>query len=306
MHAETRSRILFACVTLAAAGGAFAQGQDGTPGERNLQVMAELLAGIYDNANQAYFDRRLEVPEDRQHVRAHVRIEAAAAGGGGEPQFTFALFRNNAAEANQRELWRLVTDADPLLVRMQRHALGDGAPTYREGCDVLWRRDAGHFSGRNDSADCPSAMQLNPRALWLGSGKQTGGANEVPMQLIRAREFSCYVDVPGVAGGRDEPFDRYPIDDMHDQGALQWFDTKEGRTLGIMLRNVRWPMNNEIGAFTRNSLVMYVLEKTPDDGVKTVTYGWTEPRAERIGVNLQWMLVNCFMVSNRDVRPYFD
>ena len=71
------------------------------------------------------------------------------------------------------------------------------------------------------------------------------------------------------------------------------------------MRNVQWPMNNEVGAFTRNSLVMYVIERT-GEGVKTHTYGWTEPRAERIGLNLQWMLVNCYRLSNRDVRPFFD
>ncbi len=49
---------------------------------------------------------------------------------------------------------------------------------------------------------------------------------------------------------------------------------------------------------------MYLLERD-DDGVKTLTYGWTEPRAERIGINMQWMLVNCYMVSNRDVIPFF-
>lgn len=292
-------RIATTCLALLVVTSAFAQGQDGTPGERNLQVMAELLDGIYDNANQAYFDQRLKFPEDRRHDRANVRIEATDDPDLGAPLFSFTLARPMSGAPDERERWLLQTDDDPLLVRMRRYAVQDGEAEYREGCDVLWRRDAGQFTGANDSKDCAATMQLNPRALAIGSGGAT------PTELLRARAFSCYVDIPGVAGGRDEPFDRTPIDDMHDQGALQWFTTKDGRELGITLRNVRWPMNNEIGAFTRNSLVMYVLEKTPD-GIKTVTYGWTEPRAERIGLNLQWMLVNCFMVSNRDVRPFFD
>ena len=79
----------------------------------------------------------------------------------------------------------------------------------------------------------------------------------------------------------------------------------EGRKFGLTLRNVRWPMNNEVGAFTRNSLVMYLIEKT-DGGVEEIGYSWTEPRAERIGMNLKWLLVNCYMVSNRDVKPFFE
>jgi len=290
---------MIACVALTAATGAMAQGQDGTPGERNLQVMAELLSGVYANANQAYFGERLKYPEEQRQVRTRVLIEAIGDAGTGAPQFSYLLFRNNSDQPDEQERWRLTTDEDPLLVRMQRFAVHDGTAEYREGCDVQWRRDAGQFTGDNESADCGSIMQLTPRALWIG----VAGAEL--LQLDRARPFSCYVDIPGVAGGRDEPFDRYLIDDMHDQGALHWFQAKDGRELGIMLRNVRWPMNNEAGVFTRNSFVMYVLERTPE-GVETLTYGWTEPRAERIGLNLQWLLVNCYMVSNRDVTPFFD
>jgi len=292
-------RIIAACLLLTAATCALAQGQDGTPGERNLQVMAELLAGIYDNANQAYFDGRLKFPDEQRHERTFVRIETADNADLGSPLFAFTQTHPRSETPGAEELWLLEADADPLLVRMKRHAMRDGESVYRDGCDVLWRRDAGQFTGHNDSDQCATTMQLNPRALWIGAG------GSLPTQLSRARKFSCYVDIPGVAGGREEPFDRYQIDEMHDQGALHWLETKDGRQLGITLRNVVWPMNNEVGAFTRNSLVMYVLEKT-GDGIKTHTYGWSEPRAERIGLNLQWMLVNCFMVSNRDVRPFFD
>ena len=43
---------------------AYAQGQDSTPAERNLLIMAEMLPGVYDNANQAYFDQRRGLPDD--------------------------------------------------------------------------------------------------------------------------------------------------------------------------------------------------------------------------------------------------
>ena len=53
-----RPRVLFAGLLALTPFAAFAQGQDGTPAERNLQIIAELLPGNYDNANQAYFDQR--------------------------------------------------------------------------------------------------------------------------------------------------------------------------------------------------------------------------------------------------------
>ena len=132
----------------------------------------------------------------------------------------------------------------------------------------------------------------------------SGNPDRAPYELTRGRRFDCYADIPGVSGGRDEPFDRYEINDLHDMGGLKWFEAKDGREFGVTLRNVEWPMNNEQGAFTRNSLVLYLLERK-EDGVEELTYGWTEPGAQRIGINMKWMLVNCYMLSNRDVTPFF-
>ena len=70
-----------ACLLLAPA--AFAQGQDSTPAERNLRVMAELLPGHYDNINQNYFDQRRKLPDADRHVRMSTtitRVEAPAFG----------------------------------------------------------------------------------------------------------------------------------------------------------------------------------------------------------------------------------
>ena len=72
--------ILFLCLFLFPS-AAFAQGQDSTPGERNILVMAEMLPGIYDNVNQNYFDGRRKLPEDDVHPRLHTEITRIDAGG---------------------------------------------------------------------------------------------------------------------------------------------------------------------------------------------------------------------------------
>lgn len=276
---------------LCASTASFGQGQDGTRGERNLQIIAELLPGLYDNANQHYFDERLNLAQALRHARTQVTIERVDRPDIGSQVFSYAADEGDAGRTSG--LLSLSADPDPRLVRMAIIAEDERVA----GCDLRWRRDLGQFTA---TSDCGLRLQLDPNGLWIGWD------GDMPLnELSRARIFSCYVDIPGVAGGRDEPFDRYPIERLHDQGDLQWIDTRDGRRIGITLRNVQWPMNNELDSFTRNSLVMYVLEQT-DQGVKTHTYGWTEPRAERIGLNLQWLLVNCYRESNRDVRPFFD
>jgi hypothetical protein len=56
------------CVVLLGSLPVLAQGQDSTAGERNLRIMAELLPGVYDNANQAYFDGRRKLPLEDRHA----------------------------------------------------------------------------------------------------------------------------------------------------------------------------------------------------------------------------------------------
>ena len=113
----------------------------------------------------------------------------------------------------------------------------------------------------------------------------------------------CYIDVPGVSSGRDEAFTRYDGLMVHDRGGTARVTTKEGRQLGLRLSNVDWPLNNYTGVFTRDVLVLYVLEFV-DEETKSHGYIFTEPEAERIGINLYWMLAYCYMTSNTEVRPF--
>ena len=66
--------------SLAAASPALAQGEDSTPTERNTMVLAELLARVYDNYNQVYFDRRIGYPENERHDRIEIRVERVGGG----------------------------------------------------------------------------------------------------------------------------------------------------------------------------------------------------------------------------------
>ncbi len=285
-------RFAFAALLIGFCGGAFAQGQDGTPGQRNLQVMNELLVGTYDNANQHYFDGRLGLAEHLRHERLHLVIARTDEAGPGNPVFRFSLKNTENQETSEGRL-TLEEDEDPRLVSMK--VTGDDKRL--KNCILRWRRDAGQFTGE---ANCGLRMQLTPDAIWFA-----WDADKPAYELSRARQFGCYIDIPGVSGGRDEAFERYSITNIHDQGGHAWVREKGGREIGVTLRNVRWPMNNEQAAFTRNSLVLYVSERT-STGVKELTYGWTEPRAERIGLNLRWLLVNCYRESNREIRPFFD
>ncbi len=279
-------------------------------------MVAELLARVFDNYNQVYFDRRLGHPEDERHDRMEIRVQRI---GGQDSMFlafrSFAdgdysrlsgagvllLAPDNNRQVTRMEVWALPhKDIPPT----QAVAGVDERPETPADCVVDWSREAAQFRGRA-RGQCPSWAEesvLSEQQLWLtglGGKAHAGGA----YQLHAARMMRCFIDIPGVSGGRDEEYTRFDNLTVHDRGGVARVTTRDGRELGIRLSNVDWPLNNYADAFTRDVLVLYVLEFLGDE-IKSHGYIFTEPDAERIGINLYWMLSYCYLKSNQEVRPF--
>ena len=318
---------------------AFAQGQDSTPGERYLRVMAELLPGQYDNINQNYFDTRRNLPEADRHVRIHTTITRVQAPALGEYVFLWV----NASEKPKaiERSYRVATlaagpGADEVTMRsyfrMQGAITAEELATLRPdalittpGCEYTFKRRADHFRGLQSAKACrfdwqgdpvygENEISLSPTSLWfvdhkflVKSGKRiTGVASGEPFWQERARVFHCYVDVPGVGGGRDIPFERYDDLELHDKGGSVTFRTREAtpREIFVRLQAVTWHVLNEANDnFNRDSLVLYAYEKMPDGTMTNGGYAFTDPASTRIGNNLGWMLVNCSMTKRNEARP---
>lgn len=286
---------------------AFAQGQDSTRAERDAQVIAQLLKGRYDNANQAYFDRRLGDPEGERHERLHLAVNKPSED---NDLWLQLIYNDPLAEPLQSAYFAasLHPDPDGRRVRMTFHVekeLAGGLSTLK-GCDLLFEQEAGQFRGVAESDECedpsisPQEIMLGEHELWWAMR----GDDKRPYALERARDFACYIDVPGVGGGRDIPYKRYEIEHIHDKGGKQWVTLVDGSEVSVTLTNVRWPINNLKGIFTRHSLVVYVGERK-DGEEREIAYSWTQPDAQRVGLNLKSMLVNCFMLSNEEIEPFY-
>lgn len=311
---------------------AWAQGQDSTPGERYVRIVAELLPGTWDNANQHYFDSRRALPGEERHRRTRVVIEPVVAPQPGSRLFLWRAEHGVDAGEPVRDarVLRLAADGPTdavafTIAALPKDGLVDGkdlseralqALEHADACTWTLRRDAGGFRGEPAPDRCTDPdlagrwMSLSPRDLFLAAPGLVPAdgpdARQAPYWLERARVFHCYADVPGVGGGRDEPFDRYDDMEIHDKGGMQWFTTRDAdaREVGISLQAVTWHvLNEDNGNFNRNSLVIYVVEKLDDGSVKEHGYAFTDPEAERIGINLKWMLVNCSLVPRDEARP---
>jgi len=328
---------LVSAVALLVAGQALAQGQDSTPGERNLLIMAELLPGVYDNANQSYFDRRRGLAEADRHPRLHATITRVDAPAFGE--YAYLWVNVTTSGDQQHSSYRIASlsaSGEEVVMRHYLRMAGaiDAADLASltpadlrrtEGCDYFFGRRADHFRGAQRDGACrfewegqpvytSNEIELSTRDLWffdhkfvVATGERiTGVASAEPFWLERARLFHCYVDMPGVGGGRDIPFERYDGIVLHDKGGSHWFRTRgsPSREIGISLQAVTWHVLNERGgAFNRNSLVLYAMERLPDGSIQEHGYAFTEPAATRIGNNLKWMLVNCAITPRDEARP---
>ncbi len=312
--------LLMACCVLSVSADLAAQGQDSTTAERDIMILEQLLPGHFINSNQAYFDQRLKVEESQRHGMKSWLIEPIE-----EPKFGAVAFSlEQKSDGDSEPVYAVISfvvDDVENAVRMQTYQLS--APykarktkfkhaNYLEGCDLLWTQQAGQFRGRASQQECDTEtttardILFSPEALWVSYTPAVGAAPADHYAMDRARSFNCYADLPGVGGGRDIPFKRYEVKDIHDLGGEKWFTTDEGQEIGINLFRVMWTFNNYEGVFTRPSFVAYIKTKENEEAkAKEISYAWTEPTAQRIGINLKWMLVNCYMLSNEDVLPFF-
>lgn len=307
-------------------GAAWAQGEDGTRYERDAQVISTLLPGTYDNYNQVYFDGRTGLPAKEIHKRREIRITHESGNRDSErnvfavsDKLTLNLDRYGNTQEEPREVeqsWTFVVFAnnEERGVQMdifERGDQDDGSVSTRDkpGCSVLFTREASQFSSSKlrGCRDMPTEYVLSEKQLFVSrhANHEDGLTTDVPYQLNRARFFECYVDIPGVSGGRDEPYERYDGFELHDQGGSVEFTTKDedARTFIITLANIDWPINNHDDIFTRDVLVFYLSERT-DEGVTNLGYSFTQPDVRRTGINWKWLLMSCWMESNKVTTPF--
>jgi hypothetical protein len=305
---------------------ALAQGEDGTRYERDAQVISQLLPGVYDNYNQVYFDGRAGLQDDEIHKRREVQIELTS----GSRQSARNVFSvsdkmtfNLDRYGNTTEEPRIVDSAKVFVVFANNQEKGVQMDIFQRGegdsnqevsqgepdCSVIFVREASQFSSTHLSGceNMSTEYALSEKQLFVSSHAEQDDRlkTDVSYQLNRARFFECYVDIPGVSGGRDQPYERYEGYSLHDQGGSIEITTRDAdkRHFIISLANIDWPINNHDDVFTRDVLVFYLSERT-EDGIENLGYSFTEPDVKRTGINFKWLLMSCWMESNKVTVPF--
>jgi hypothetical protein len=150
---------------------------------------------------------------------------------------------------------------------------------------------------RADSAMLEEAS----RSLYFAKDRDVAvfsaqGNSGLTYELRRARPATCWVaikkDKPKADGSPDWHFQQNVK--LHDQGgrALVGAGVADTQPLVIRMRNVIWPPKPDGTPSTNKpSVVLYVHK--PDKPDSAESYGWADPGAARIGINLRWMQASC-------------
>jgi hypothetical protein len=277
--------------------------------------LAALLAGRWDNDLQVFFEPELEVPVALRHARVHAFIRPAPPRPDGAAAF-YVEHRAGGEEGAilRQRVWTLAPDAALDGVRMQVWTPRDPKPlesAWRDeaglravataelapvaGCDILWKRRAGGFSGETRPGACrvvtvdgdrtvvvserhdltPDAWDVRDIGVDERGTRVFGAPDGAPTRFRRARPFVCWL---GVTEGGETRFARdLPT---HDQGGVARFGA-----VRLKLRNVEWPVGDN-----RPSLTLYLFDE-PEGPARA--FAWTEPDGRRIAVNAGRLQASC-------------
>ncbi len=122
-------------------------------------------------------------------------------------------------------------------------------------------------------------------------------ADGTAIELRRGRQFRCWASIPRRAlkdGKADWWFKNNLL--LHDAGGRVAVvtDEAEPQRFSLRMRNIVWPSGPN-----QPSLVLYV---HGDDPEQAIGYGWADPLAQRLGINLRSIQASCSLARDAPAR----
>ncbi len=308
--------------------------------DMDLAYVMNLWSGEFDNREQVQFDTdggKKDVAGGG-HPRIHSFVARANVPALGSNVLYVEEYRDNdPSKIFRQRLYSVGVDKAAKAIRVKLHFFKDGKAylgahrdpaklkgitaadvSSLDGCDLLLTRDADAIVGSMKPKACVFGeegkkryadyrVRLSKDQYWFSDRTRDAVTDALlepavelsPFVMERARPFVCMIDFPITPGKPQMRTDAYVA--VNDQGGTYPFKHPDGRDMVMTLRN-NWSYGMQ-----RETLVVVVQER--DERGPTLSYGWSQGGADRIGVNPEWMRVQCDLdtpenrKAQQDLRP---
>ncbi len=295
--------------------------------DADLQEMLSWFTGEFDNFQQVWQQKEDKMPDSLQHEHIHsiflpVKIPALGQN---------VYYVKQYADGDSNKIYRLRVynfsiDKQENAIRLDIYTFKDekayqtanNTPsvletlkpenfTATDGCGVYWKRENGIFIGSMKPKACnflskrsgkrifiTDSLKLTPNELWIRDEAEDENGNyvfghkgKIHHKLIRCRAFKGWIAIAkeGVdkANITDADYIFIPNLRLHDQGWKKRVVLPDGTVTPYTVELSQVVFQKTIPVM---KLAIYEEGKT-----KALTYNWTNPEAERIGINLRWIQV---------------
>jgi hypothetical protein len=306
--------------------------------EKDFRTFLAWFEGEFDSNEQVAFADELGIPKEAVPERIHSIFKRVDLPAFGEHVFYVEQYLDgDPAKIYRQRLYSFSLDDAEQAIRLVIHIPADAKAlvgAHRDpsklagltpaamrsppGCEVYWRRRGDAFIGSMKPGACRIVSQrsgktivvsddlyLDEDEIWIHDravdeqgGYVYGNKAGIPNKLRKVSWFACWLSVRREGVADDDPkawsFDRNIA--MHDGGELVWVKTDaRAARVGLKIRRPVWPSGPN-----QDSLVLYVHDEAADEPARAASYGWADPGAQRLGINLRWMQASCSQRPSRD------
>jgi len=291
---------------------------------RDFKRFLEWFPGEYDNMEQVYFNKNLNIPEAERHGRIHhIFTPVDIPDFPGETFYIEQYQNNDPADVYRQRIYSFEPDTEENAIKLTIYVPNDAESllgahndlsklegltpamfSLYPGCEVFWKFQNGFYHGYMKEGACKveskrsgktliitDDLQLSKDSIWIrdeavfeDGSYVYGNKARIHHKNNRAAIFSCWV----APRKKDGEYGFVNNLRLHDQGGIIRINSagNEHEQIALKMRNVVWPMGNN-----RPSRVLYAYRDGDEDNA--VSYAWTSPDEPRIGINLRWVQVSC-------------
>jgi hypothetical protein len=291
----------------------------------DLKLMLSWFTGEFDNFQQVWQEKEDKTPDSLQHEHIHsIFMPVAMPALGTNVFFVKQYMDGDTNNIYRMRVYTFSVDKTEKAIRLDIYTFKEKGDekTYKNankdpsvlaalkpenftsttGCGVFWRKEGTAFIGSMKEKACnfiskrsgkkifvTDSLRLTPDQIWIRDEAydETGNyvfghKGKIHHKLMRCRPFKGWFAIRQ-EGGKEEKYDFVGNLELHDQGWRKRVVRPDGTPTPYTVELSQVVFEKRI-----NVLKLAIYEEGTE---RAVTYNWTNPEAERIGINLRYLQV---------------